>query len=172
MKVCVTGHRPNKLWGYNYEAPEYIELKQTFKKYLKENHVTEGISGMALGVDTIFALAIIELKEEGYPIKLHCAIPCLGQEKMWPQQSQNLYNEILSKADIVKVVTNANYNQFVMQKRNRYMVDLSDRVLAVWDGSRGGTGNAVQYAREESKIIDRIYPRKPFEIKEEKQNEY
>lgn len=27
-----------------------------------------------------------------------------------------------------------------MQKRNEYMVDLVDNVLAVWDGFKGGTG--------------------------------
>lgn len=28
-----------------------------------------------------------------------------------------------------------------MQKRNEYMVDLADKVVAVWDGSKGGTDN-------------------------------
>ena len=29
---------------------------------------------MVLGVDTVFALAVLELKNEGRDIKLHCAI--------------------------------------------------------------------------------------------------
>ena len=35
-----------------------------------------------------------------------------------------------------------------MQKRNRYMVDNSDIVIAVWDGTPGGTENTVRYAEK------------------------
>ena len=71
MKIAVTGHRPNKLYGYNLNNKKNIELKEKFKKILIENNCTEAITGMALGVDTIFALAVLELKSEGYNIKLH-----------------------------------------------------------------------------------------------------
>ena len=76
MKICVTGHRPNKLYGYNLSDPRWQKLKEQFKQILKENNCDEAITGMALGVDTVFALAALELKDEGYGIKLHCAIPC------------------------------------------------------------------------------------------------
>lgn len=76
MKICVTGHRPNKLYGYNLSDPRWQNLKGLFKHILKENNCEEAITGMALGVDTVFALAVLELKYEGYDIKLHCAIPC------------------------------------------------------------------------------------------------
>ena len=45
-----------------------------------------------------------------------------------------------------------------MQKRNEYMVDLTDKVIAVWDGSKGGTGNCVRYAEKCGKEIIRILP--------------
>ena len=45
-----------------------------------------------------------------------------------------------------------------MQKRNEYMVDLADRVIAVWDGSKGGTANCVKYAEKVGKEIIRIEP--------------
>ena len=38
------------------------------------------------------------------------------------------------------------------------MVDHSDCVIAVWDGSRGGTGNCVEYARKQEKHILYITP--------------
>ncbi len=34
-----------------------------------------------------------------------------------------------------------------MQVRNEYMVDRADLVLALWNGTPGGTGNCVRYAR-------------------------
>lgn len=76
MKICVTGHRPNKLYGYNLSDPRWQRLKEQFKSILKENNCEEAITGMALGVDTVFAFAVLELKNEGYDIRLHCAIPC------------------------------------------------------------------------------------------------
>ena len=61
MRIAVTGHRPNKLYGYNIFSREWMSLKEEFKKLLVANHCTEAITGMALGVDTVFALAVLEL---------------------------------------------------------------------------------------------------------------
>ena len=37
--------------------------------------------------------------------------------------------------------------------RNRYMVDHSDFIIAVWDDSSGGTGNTISHARSLEKQI-------------------
>ncbi|MCM1186670.1 MAG: hypothetical protein NC251_01775 [Lachnoclostridium sp.] len=76
MKMCVTSYRQNKMYGYDIYNKQWTELKEKFKKVLVENNCNEAITGMALGVDTVFALAVLELKEERYDKKLHCAIPC------------------------------------------------------------------------------------------------
>ena len=75
-------------------------------------------------------LAVLELKNEGYDIKLHCAIPCKNHSCKWIKESVDQYNYILSKADIVKLVSDEEYKPWLMQKRNEYMVDLADRVIA------------------------------------------
>lgn len=163
MRTAFTGHRPNKLYGYNYNDPRWVSLKNLFKKLLISLGCTEGIVGMALGVDTVAALAILELKDEGYDIKLHCAIPCLNQECKWPRESQRLYHDILDKADIVHYVYDGPYNGWCMQRRNEYMVDLlsgtRDRLIAVYDGTAGGTRNCVEYARNHNKQIILIDPK-------------
>lgn len=158
MKICVTGHRPNKLYGYDLNNPNWILLKDKFKILLIENNCDEAITGMALGVDFIFALAVLELKCEGYHIKLHCAIPCRNHSSKWPNESVQLYKKILSQADIVKVVSDEEYQPWLMQKRNEYMVDLADKIIAVWDGSKSGTANCVKYAEKCHKDIIRITP--------------
>ena len=38
------------------------------------------------------------------------------------------------------------------------MVDLADKVIAVWDGTKCGTGNCVRYAEKCGKEIIRIFP--------------
>lgn len=158
MIIAVTGHRPNKLYGYNLNNEKNLELKEKLKKILINNKCTEAITGMALGVDTIFALAVLELKDEGYNIKLHCAIPCRNHSSKWIKESVDLYNDILSKADVVKLVTDETYKPYLMQVRNEYMVDLADKIIAVWDGSSGGTANCVKYAQKKNKEIIRIIP--------------
>lgn len=70
MIICVTGHRPDKLYGYDLTDPRWKNLKNIFKEKSIEMKCTNAISGMALGVDTIFALAVLELKKEGHPIQL------------------------------------------------------------------------------------------------------
>lgn len=158
MKISVTGHRPNKIYGYDIYNKQWTKLKERFKKLLIENDCDEAITGMALGVDTVFALAVLELKEDGYDIKLHCAIPCKNHSCKWTKQNVDLYNDILSKADIVKLVSDEYYKPYLMQKRNEYMVNLANKVIAVWDGSNGGTGNCVKYAEKYGKDIVRIVP--------------
>ena len=45
-----------------------------------------------------------------------------------------------------------------MDKRNRYMVDQADVLIAVWDGSPSGTGKTVRYAHQQGKPVIIINP--------------
>lgn len=157
MKTCVTGHRPNKLYGYNLQDPRWLHLKDTFKKLLIGMHCTEGITGMALGADLVFAQAVLELKRDGYDIRLHCAIPCQNQTNNWSREYAALYQRILDHADRVKVLANS-YSPAVMQARNRYMVDAADIVIAVWNGTPSGAVNCIRYAQKKDKPVYRIRP--------------
>lgn len=162
MKVCcITGHRPKNLpWGYGKDCAEYDEYYESLY-YIVSTLIEEGytafISGMALGVDLDFAELIIHLREEyELPITLECALPCENQTFRWSEGMKALYNSILEKANKVTLVSKG-YNPGVMQKRNEYMVDHSDCVIAVWNGiESGGTWNTVSYARTKNKRIETI----------------
>lgn len=157
MKICVTGHR--NLYGYSLSDIRYLFLKLLFKKLLVEKQCDEAFTGMALGVDMCFALAVIDLKDEGYDIKLHCAIPCQNHTKKWfDEESIATYKYILSRADTKKIVTDGPYDKYCMDKRNRYMVDLIDEVIAVWNGSNSGTKNCIDYAYKKNKPVTIINP--------------
>lgn len=159
MKIGVTGPRPKKLWGYNYLNSQWQTLKEQFKQILINNNCKEAITGMALGVDTVFALAVLELKAADYNIKLHCAIPCKNHSSKWSRAAVDQYNDILSKADKVTLVTDEEYKPWLMQKRNEYIVDTVDKLIAVWDGvSNGGTANCVKYAQKVGREIIKINP--------------
>lgn len=149
--IFVTGHRPDKLFGYNLNHPNWVRMKNEFKRILIDQKCKIGVSGMALGVDQVYAIAVLELKDSGYPIKLHCAVPCLNQEKLWLPQSRRLYKQILSLSDEVIYVTNSEYTKSCMELRNRYMVDNYDGGIVVYDGSSGGTANCFDYIKKKQK---------------------
>ena len=64
MRVCVTGHIPSKLYGYDLTVPNQLALKEKFKSLLVGLECDEAVTGMVLGVDTVFALAVLEPKSE------------------------------------------------------------------------------------------------------------
>ena len=142
MLIAGTGHRPNKLGGYSDEA---IQSLEHFAYYLLHQLRPEKvISGMALGWDQSLALAAIQLE-----IPLIAAVPCKGQESQWPTPSQARYNVLLGHAERVEILADS-YSQQAMQNRNKWMVDQlkdpSDYLLALWNGTSGGTGNCIKYA--------------------------
>jgi len=46
-----------------------------------------------------------------------------------------------------------------MALRNKWMLDHSDKTIAVWNGDDGGTGNTVKQARSRRRKILRVDPR-------------
>lgn len=152
--VSITGHRPNKLWGYDLLDPKYLKLKEKIAEVVKSIDAGALMSGMALGTDTIFAELALELD-----LPLYCALPCTNQIDKWKTQDQLKYYELLKKASVVHNVTDKPYTFECMQLRNEFMVDNSDFIIAVWDGSSGGTANCVKYAKKQGKNVIYINPR-------------
>lgn len=157
-KIAITGHRPNKLWGYSLNHYKYKLLSDRIIEVFNENDGTHAISGVALGVDTVYALAILDLKKYREDVTLECAVPCLNHSSKWFGESIKMYNDILEMSDKVTLVSNIEYNHSVMQKRNEYMVDECDVLIAVWDGTSGGSANCVRYAERMGKRIIIINP--------------
>lgn len=153
MIVSFTGHRPDKLGGYKLPNSTYIKVCQALDKTLREIKPEKAISGMALGIDQWAANICINLN-----IPFIAAIPFLGQEGKWPKESQKIFHTLLKKASEQIIVCDGAYSPEKMQIRNQWMVDHSDLVIAVWDGSKGGTGNCVEYAKSVKKDILRIDP--------------
>ena len=110
-----------------------------------------------MGVDTFAAEAVLLLKEEFPEIILEAAIPCEDQPAFWKTNDRKRYYKIAERCDI-STVLQKRYTNGCMQKRNRYMVDNSDIVIAVWDGSSGGTELTVRYAEKTGKKILPILP--------------
>lgn len=139
---CFTGHRPHKL-----NHPEYVvieSLEECIRQAITDGFVTF-ISGMAWGVDIWAAEIVLQLKQEGYPIRLVAAVPYEGFEKTWDNSWKERYRAILAQADIVKIIC-PHYHRGCFQIRNEWMVDCSARLIAAYTGEAGGTKNTVDYA--------------------------
>ena len=147
---CFTGHRPDKLpWGTREEDPRCVALKGRISAALEEEYaagVRHFISGMARGADLYFAEAVLELRERHPDVTLECARPCESQADRWPAGERERYQGILERCDYETLVQH-HYDRFCMMRRNRYMVDRSARIIAVYDGvPRGGTAQTLAYA--------------------------
>lgn len=157
---CFTGHRPQNL-GFAPGSAAETALKNRISgellRLITEQNVRHFISGMALGVDTYAAQAVLKLKEIYPDLTLECAVPCKGQEKRWKREDREVYADILSRADRVTVLQEA-YAPFCMQLRDAYMVENADIVLAVWNGRKGGTAYTVSCARKRGRTIIVIPP--------------
>jgi uncharacterized phage-like protein YoqJ len=146
--LAFTGHRPNKLGGYKLPNPTYMKVCQQIESIILELKPLKIISGMALGVDQWAAFIAIKL---GVPFI--AAVPFKKQESKWPIDSQRIFNQLIQKAEEVILVSPGEYSVHKMQIRNEWMVDNCDQLVAVWDGTAGGTANCINYAKSKNKNI-------------------
>lgn len=154
---CFTGHRSSKLpWGSNERDWRCKDLKDRIASTIEcvySEGVRHFICGMAIGCDMYFAEAVISLRLCKPDITLEAAIPCEGQDLRWSRQLSERYDRLLAECDIRTLVSRA-YTPDCMMRRNRYMVDSSGLIIAVFDGAPGGTLNTLRYAfRAGLKII-------------------
>lgn len=158
ITLCVTGHRPKDLWGYNPSA-NYSGLQNKIYQCLTQFHtafgVTRFVSGGAQGVDQLFFGAVDYYRSQGNNVENVVYIPFKGQESSWLKSgmfSQDEYNTMLSKATSTKLcstsVTNLSANKMIvgaLMDRNTHMVNDSDYVLGVFKGDFNLITNDVKY---------------------------
>jgi uncharacterized phage-like protein YoqJ len=174
--ACFTGHRPGKYGDYDIKhesnKPIIKALTNAIELAINQEGINRFISGGALGVDTLAFYSVHKLKEKYEGTTNILALPFEQQDKIWTPEQKKWYRKMIELADEVIYVDTleaykikdlkvGEYHPAKMQKRNEYMVDHSFVVIAMWDGSNGGTGNCVRYARKlyENRILYHIDPR-------------
>ena len=150
--LCFSGHRPEKL-PKGKEKFNFIlqRLYNEIDKAIFEGYDTF-IFGACYGFDLICAeqvllrKKIIQYKNPVY-IKLIAVVPFEEQAAKWKEQDRDKYFNILSKCDGV-IILNKHYRIGCYHERNRYMVDNSSKFICYYNGSGGGTGYTVEYAKK------------------------
>lgn len=150
--AALTGHRPDRL-GYSkdtYETTDWIRMIDWLKLKIKENSITDVYCGMADGCDIAYGIAALQLKEEGYSVRLHCVLPCKNYN------SSNKWYYPLNKVADEWVVLSEEFYKGCDNVRDQYMVDHSDKLFAIWDGNKsGGVWSTIRKAQK--KGINIIY---------------
>ena len=159
--VCgFTGHRPEKLpWGSNEEDPRCRALKILIRRAVEQaadDGVTVFCCGMARGCDVYFAEAVIALRQVRPQLRLEAWLPCPSQADRWSQADRIRYEKLLNYCDGINMVEPV-YSDGCMLRRDKALVDRADLMLSVWDGSAGGTGWTVAYAKQQGKLIRPIW---------------
>jgi uncharacterized phage-like protein YoqJ len=142
---CVTGHR-----DIPTDQAEYVkhELRQTILTAINDGF-THFISGFAECADLFFADIVVELKADNPGITLEAAIPYRKRLDAKDKEFQRL----IKLCDKVTVVTEK-YSPNCYMTRNLYLLNNSERVIAVYDGrEKGGTAFTVRQAKTKDKEI-------------------
>jgi uncharacterized phage-like protein YoqJ len=151
MIVAGTGHRPE-----DCESEADVRIKSRVKLQYNDK-ITTFICGMAAGFDL---WAADEARLLG--LEVIAAKPWAGHKPR--MEDAELYDRIVNYASrVVAVNESENYpGIWVYQKRNEWMVDNADAVMAYWSGKEhGGTWNCIKYARGKKPIAN-IYFDPPF----------
>lgn len=117
-----------------------------------------GVSSLAEGADQLFA--DILLQQGG---QLHVVIPSRQYEGAFTTEAaRQRYRRLLSKSALVHALPYPKPTEDAFLKAGQKAVDLSDLLIAVWDGKpsrgKGGTADIVHYARALPRPVVVIWP--------------
>lgn len=161
-KMCsFTGYRPSKLpFLSNRHNEKYSKLYDALKMEIigmAQRGIMDFQTGMARGIDLMCGEIVLDLQKH-IDVRLYCAIPCRDQYQGWNHEDVDLYKRILTSASGVTYISPNGYTDGCMQKRNRYLVDTAQYLIAVYDGQRGGTMSTLNYAKKRQRTIVIINP--------------
>ena len=146
---CFTGHK-------NLTQEQAIEALHLLIKRVNELTIkgyTHFISSFANDTDVLFAQIIGSFRYKNKDLILEVVIPIENKLNSLDKikYALMLYNKV--------TVIQEQCGPECFQKRNKYMIDNSDVVVALWDEKTSKEAyNAVNYARSQGKEIIRMSP--------------
>ena len=151
MRIGITGHQRLKL------ESDWATVKAKIDEILAQaGQPLIGVTSLAIGADQIFADAILARRG-----KLEVVIPFYGYERKFDEgPNRQSYRRLIERASAVDVLPARESDEAGYFEAGKRVVDLSDRMIAVWNGlpagGLGGTADVVRYAEQKNKTIDII----------------
>jgi hypothetical protein len=152
MYIGITGHQdiPDQALSF---------IKKGIEKKLNQfDEDLIGLSSLAKGADQIFAEKILKQGSNLYAI-----IPCKNYDQTFTdQKSLEKFTILFKNAIKVEQLEYDNPSENAFLAAGQRIVELSDILLAVWDGKKvkgkGGTADIVNYAMEKKIKVIIIWP--------------
>ena len=158
--VAFTGHRTKRIIEIANNPRIIGELYETILNEvigLYEQGYRNFYSGMAEGTDLLAAKAVASLKSQYADIRLIAVIPFRGQNARFEGTDKELYTQVLQQADET-VLLAENYYTGCFHRRNDYLIENANVVVAYWDRiPKGGTYYTVSKARRMNRTIINLY---------------
>ncbi len=159
--LCFTGHRTEKL------PKTEKELENLKKKLLLaiDRAIANGVDtfyfGACYGFDLLAAQLVlmrskILVLDNPKHIRLIAVVPFEEQAACWSETNREIYYSTLQYCDEV-IMLHTKFEKGCYHERNRYMVNRAGQMIAYYDGSSGGTGYTVQYAKQKGIKITNLY---------------
>lgn len=162
LTCAFTGHRPSSFhFGYDEQHPDCVMLKLVMAwqiAALIDNGVYTFLTGMSPGVDFWGAEIVLAFQRLRPELRLIAALPCETQANKWSAEQRERYFNILAECDEV-VYIGRHYTKDCMFRRNRWLIDHANFVIAVYNGApKGGTAFSVGYAYAKKRAVILINP--------------
>lgn len=143
--------------GHRFLESDFSErkLKKTINALIKKG-VDTFYNGMAMGFDLLAAETVLAEKKKSPHIRLICCIPCPAQDKYFSEEDKERYAAVLEQADEQVLLSNFYFKE-CMLKRNRYMCDRADYLIAYCNKSTGGTAYTVRYFKKTKPDCEILY---------------
>lgn len=149
--VCFSGHRPEKLPdGGDISSPVMGVIRALLHQEIAsaiDDGYTCFITGLARGIDLMAGDLVLDFKRSDPRIQLVAAVPYRAQPKNLRSFEKFIYGCLINEAaDIVYI--SEEYTKDCMQKRNKFMIDNSSRLIAAVSSYRSGTGQTIRLAEK------------------------
>lgn len=159
--VAFSGHRPNRLPSSESQLSKLaIKLQLELQRLHMLGYDTV-YCGMAEGADRLCYEAVLcnnLFKANIDKMQLHCVFPYAAASNRSSSAIRCDANDDIPFSDRITIIS-PKYRPGCFHQRNRFLVDNSDILLTVYDGSnKGGTAYTIEYARKQGKPIIMINP--------------
>ncbi len=113
------------------------------------------LNGLSIGYDLYVSQEILKIRNHNKKILLEAVLPYEEQSKNWNEKTRNDYYEIIEKSD-VDTLLQKYYSADCFKNRNKYMIDNSQVLIAIWNKKNNHLSHAIRYANSKGKPVNII----------------
>ena len=153
MKKCsFTGHRVIPV----SHSERLDDLLSRAIEFAYSEGCREFYTGGALGFDTMAARKLIAYRISHPDVRFIVVVPCENQAEKWSEADRDAYEYILSCADEV-IFSSEEYTKDCMRRRNEYLADVCDILIAYSGKYSSGSAQTVRMAQARGKTVYNLY---------------